>query len=182
IKSLFGDKTAYKPEDYEQLLRIAEELKALTPEELALYQFLAQAVTHDLNVLEKSIKIFKQLLPYLKTIESAKPTTAESPTLLDKRIEQILSQVNPEDFKTWSPEKKKDMAIRLAYEVTVAQLRDMLKLDTISQMVVGMVDVYHPSVEAGKELSAAFDVSTSSTKHAAHVAGFVSKTAGLAVA
>ncbi len=183
VKAVLGKIDSLKPEDYPTVLKIIDELKTFSPEELELYALIARDTTDDLALLLKSIQTYKQLVSALKTGDVPKQTQEKSKTL-NEEIAEILKQVKPEDFETLSPDDKVALARKISAQVRNTQLRHMAShpLETASDMIKGTVDLPGISAAATQDLEQVFAEGKSGTSRLAHFAGFVGKTANLAMA
>ncbi|MEN3330023.1 MAG: hypothetical protein V7638_4830, partial [Acidobacteriota bacterium] len=116
VKSLLGPETAYKPAEYQRLLKIAEKLKQFSTEDLAAYKLLTVRAASNIELFEKSVDMF------LARKEELKKALAEQQ---QKAAGDKKPTVNAESIGSMSESDRYDLARRKTAELTEAQLKYM---------------------------------------------------------
>jgi hypothetical protein len=143
IKDLFRSGRTLKPEEFPQLLRIADKLKQLQPEDLALYKLLAKELTTDLDVFEQSVDFFirfKAQLTAQATAEEQRDAKRKEPTL-EEKLAETWSDFDETKFGTMDAGQKEAVARDIAAKQVDIQLEHMASHpgETLLGMAEGMV-------------------------------------------
>jgi Domain of unknown function (DUF4157) len=141
IKDLLRGKKELKPENLEQLLRIANKLKQLQPEDLALYKLLAGKLVTDLDAFERSVDYFVQFKAQIKAQADVEKTKKE-PTL-EEKLSKTWSQFDEKKFGGMDVSQKEALARDIAVQQSNIQLEHMATHpgETAVGMVEGVVRV-----------------------------------------
>ena len=127
LKELMGEEPSFKPQDYEQLLRIAEKLKKFSPEDITVYKMLALRATDNLDLFEKSVDMFlarkEELKEALKRYEEK--NKGKDPQTMQDAIEASWKGFDSSKIGNISEADQYDLAKQQAWEVTKAQLEYM---------------------------------------------------------
>ena len=127
LKELMGGEPSFKPQDYNQLLRIAEKLKQFSPEDITVYKMLSLRATDNLDLFEKSVDMFlarkAELKEALKKYEAEKK--GKAPQSMQDAIEAAWTGFDTSKIGTLSAEDQYDLARQQTWEVTKAQLEYM---------------------------------------------------------
>ena len=127
IKDLLRGGEELKPENLAQFLRIANKLKQLQPEDLALYKLLAQKLAADLDVFEKSVDFFVQFKTQIKAqadAEKTKQIKDKEPTL-EEKLSKTWSQFDEKKFSGMDTSQKEVLARDIAAQQRNIQLEHM---------------------------------------------------------
>ena len=126
LKELMGGESNFQPQDYKQLLRIADKLKQFSPEDITVYKMLALRATDNLDLFEKSVDLFlarkKELQEALKRQEQNQGQ--DSQTMADA-IAASWQGFDSSKIGKMSQADQYDLARQQAWEVTKAQLQYM---------------------------------------------------------
>lgn len=168
VKKSFGDKAYYTPEYYGQVLRIGESMAELSPDDWELFLLVAKNITDDLDLIEESLKKFKELIAGLD--ENARALLKE------------WAKYDEASFKKLSPEQKKAWARKLASLTATAELKKFLTSpgEWAKMLAEGVLPPVRASAEAMKDFKAAISSGKSGTKRAAYLVGGLAKSAGMA--
>jgi hypothetical protein len=131
LKQLMGGETRFKPQDYNQLSRIAEKLKKFSPEDIAVYKMLSLRATDNLNLFEKSVDMFLARKEALK--EALKKYEEQNKGKDPQKDPQSMQQAMDASWKGFDNSKigklseadQYDLARQQTWEVTKAQLEYM---------------------------------------------------------
>jgi hypothetical protein len=184
IKAIMGGEGAFKPEDYDKLLRIAEKLKALDSRDLELYKLVATNTTMDLDALEKSIDVFIQVKEKLReqiaAAEEQKKQEQSTEPSLESEISQTWAGFDEKEFATLDRDKKEARARDIAAKQRNVQLKHMVTHP--GETALGMVEgVFRPDQAAEgvvNDLKEAADGNKSGFARAAGVFGALGKYEG----
>lgn len=132
-----------KPEDLPQLLRIAEKLKKLQPEDLQLYKLLAKQLAADLDSFERSVDAFIQFKDRIRQegqAETKRDTAGKEPTL-EEKLAKTYARFDEKKFTGMTASQKEDLARDIAAEQRNIQLEHMVTHpgQTALGMAEGMV-------------------------------------------
>jgi hypothetical protein len=143
VKELFRGNGEIKPEDMAQVLRIANKLKALQPEDLLLYKLLAKKLTADLDSFERSIDFFIQFKARIREQADKEKKSADREPSLEDKLSKTWSGFDEKKFGGMNPKQKEDLARDIAAEQRNIQLEHMAKHpgETAVNMAEGMVRV-----------------------------------------
>jgi hypothetical protein len=123
---LFGKGPPAKPEDYAELLHIADKLKQFTPEDLALYQQLPLHPANDLKQFEDSIDLFLAHKDEIKGNNTQSPAPASGePSMSDTINNEVWQGFDKVDVAHMSESDRYNLAVEKADEVSVAQFKYM---------------------------------------------------------
>jgi Domain of unknown function (DUF4157)/HNH/ENDO VII superfamily nuclease with conserved GHE residues len=127
IKDLLQGGEALKPENLAQLLRIANRLKQLQPEELTLYKLLAKKLTADLDAFEQSVDYFIQFKAQIKAqADTEKTNQATNKELtLEEKLSKTWSQFDEKKFSGMDTSQKEALARDIAAQQRNIQLEHM---------------------------------------------------------
>lgn len=128
IKDLLRGEKELKPENFEQLLRIANKLKQLKPEDLALYKLLAQKLATDLDAFELSVDFFVQFKAQIKAQANAEKTKQASnkESTLEEKLSTTWSQFDEKKFGGMDVSQKETLARDVAAQQRNIQLEHMI--------------------------------------------------------
>lgn len=162
VKNFLGNKLLFNPKDYEQLLRIAKMLAELSPDELDLFLTAAKNLTDDLDILEKSLKQFKEM-------------DADDRALLKE-----WSTYDDESFKGLDEAKKRAWAEKLVSLQSKADIKKFLSSPGAwaKMLAEGVLPPVKTAAEALKDFKSALDSKKSLTEREAYLIGGLAKTAG----
>jgi hypothetical protein len=127
LTELMGGESNFKPQDYQQLLRIAEKLKTFTPEDIAVYKMLALRAADNLDLFEKSVDMFltrkEELKEAFKKYEEQ--SKGKAPQTMQDAIEASWKGFDSSKIGKLSASDQYDLARQKTWEVTKAQLEYM---------------------------------------------------------
>lgn len=135
IKQLMmGKGGSYQPKDYEQLLRIAKQLKAFTAEDFAVYKLLALRATDNLDLFEKSVDMYLARKAELKKALEAQAAGGDQGQDKAAAKKDSLRDVFDEKWRSLDASKigkmsegdQYDLARQKTSELTAAQLKHMV--------------------------------------------------------
>ena len=128
IKALMGGEASFKPQDYEQLLRIADKLKTFSPEDIAVYRMLSLRATDDLDLFEKSVGMFLARKAELKKAfeKYEAERKGKDPASMADAVEAAWTGFDTSKIGKMSEADQYDLARRQTWEVTEAQLEYMI--------------------------------------------------------
>jgi Domain of unknown function (DUF4157)/HNH/ENDO VII superfamily nuclease with conserved GHE residues len=180
IKALLGDESKFIEMNYEQLLRIAEKLKKLQPEDLQMYKLLATKLADDLDSFERSVDFyikFKEQLKEQAQDEKTKQTSNKEPTL-EEKLAKTWDKFDEKKFGGMNTSQKEDLARQLAAEQRDIQLEHMATHpgETLKGMAEGVVRVDKTAKAIAEDVKEAADGSKSATSRLAGGVGAVNKT------
>lgn len=128
VKSLLGPEAAYKPSDYQRLLKIAEKLKQFTSEDLAVYKLLTVRATSNIDLFEKSVDMFlarKEELKKALAEEQAKTASGGKKDTLKDAFDEKWKDMDESSIGKMSESDRYDLARQKTAEMTAAQLKYM---------------------------------------------------------
>jgi hypothetical protein len=143
IKDLLTSGTAVQPDNLAQVLRIADKLKQLSPDDLKLYKLLSKQLSADWDAFEQSIDAFirfKSTIEAQAGAEKREDTARKEPTL-EEKLAKTWSQFDESKFAGMTTSEKEDLARKVAAEQRDIQLEHMVEHpgETAVGMVEGMV-------------------------------------------
>ena len=125
IKKLIGtEKGNLKTADYERLVAIAQKLKHLSPEDIAVFQYLALKATDNIELFEKAIDIFLAKKEQLKALSKQMQAT-NAPQSVQEAIESSWQGFDDAKIGKISESDQYDLAREQTEEATLAQLQYM---------------------------------------------------------
>lgn len=127
IKDLLQGGEPLKPENLAQLLRIANKLKQLQPEDLALYKLLSKKLAADLDAFEQSVDYFIQFKAQIKAQANAEKTeqTKDKEPTLEEKLSKTWSQFDEKKFSGMDTGQKEALARDIAAQQRNIQLEHM---------------------------------------------------------
>jgi len=144
VKDLLRGEGRIKPEDLAQLLRIANKLKQLQPEDLALYKLLAKRLAADLDAFERSVDFFVQFKAQIAAQANAEKTQqgGKEPTL-EEKLAKTWSNFDESKFGSMDTAQKEAVARDIAAQQRNIQLEHMASHpgETAKGMAEGIVRV-----------------------------------------
>jgi hypothetical protein len=184
VKELLRDGEPLKPENLAQLLRIADKLKQLAPEDLAMYKLLAKKLTADLDAFERSVDFFVQFKAQIKAqadVEKQKQTAGAEPTL-EEKLSTTWNQFDEKAFARMDSDQKEALAREVAAKQRNIQLEHMAKHpgETAAGMVEGVVRVDKTAGAIVEDVKEAVDGNKSAYARAAGGVGAYNKFMGAA--
>lgn len=185
IKELMGGEEAFDPEDYDQLLRIGWKIKDnFTSVDIEIYKLIAQSLTSDLDVFEKSIEAYIQFRDQcqkqlVEAAEAAQKQPQKEKTLEEKLTENWKS-VDFENFGKLSRDEKEALAREMTARQTGTQLKHMATHpgETVGKMAEGLVRVDKVAKGIIEDVKEAANGSKSAFARFAGATGAVGKLAG----
>ncbi|AFZ26697.1 hypothetical protein Cylst_4627 [Cylindrospermum stagnale PCC 7417] len=127
IKSLLGAEESFQPNNYQQLLRIAEKLKQFGPEDFAVYKLLTIKATDKLDLFEKSLDMYLARKEELKkALAEQQQNNPKEPTMQDA-INEKWQGLDESAVGNMSEDKRYQLARQKTSELTEAQLKFMQK-------------------------------------------------------
>lgn len=127
LKELMGGEANFKPQDYAQLLRIAEKLKRFSKEDIAVYKMLALRATDNLNLFEKSVDMFlarkEELKEALKQYQEQNKD--KTPPTMQDAIDASWKGFDSSKIGKLSESDQYDLARKKTWDVTQTQLKYM---------------------------------------------------------
>ncbi|MGZ5007645.1 MAG: eCIS core domain-containing protein [Methylobacter sp.] len=127
LKELMGGEASFKPQDYTQLLRIAEKLKRFSKEDIAVYKMLSLRATDNLSLFEKSVDMFlarkEELKEALKQYEEQNKSKA--PQSMQDAIDESWKGFDNSKIGKLSEANQYDLARQKTWDVTKTQLEYM---------------------------------------------------------
>jgi hypothetical protein len=188
IKDLLGGETALTPDKADQLLRVAEKLKALAPEDRALYKLLAKQLATDLDSYERSIDLFIKFKERLRAQaqadaqkaadEQASSKAGEPP--LEEQLAATWVDFDESKFAGMDESQKEQMARDVAAKQRDIQLSYMARHpgQTIGQMAEGMVRLDKTAKAIADDVREAADGNANGYARAAGALGAIGKFIG----
>jgi len=157
IRDLLRGEEELKPEDIGQLLRIANKLKQLQSEDLALYKLLARKLVTDLDAFERSVDYFVQFKAQIKAQADAEKTKKE-PTL-EEKLSKTWSKFDEKKFGSMDVSQKEALARDIAAQQRNIQLEHMATHpgETAVGMAEGVVRVDKTAKAIAEDVKDAFD-------------------------
>jgi hypothetical protein len=161
IKDLLRGGEEIKPENLAQLLRIANKLQQLEPEDLALYKLLAKKLAADLDAFERSVDFFVQFKAQIKAqanTEKTKQATNKEPTL-EEKLSKTWNQFDESKFGGMNVSQKEALARDIAAQQRNIQLEHMATHpgETAVGMVEGVVRVDKTAKAIAEDVKDAVD-------------------------
>ena len=177
VKALLFDEKGDKLEHEKlpQLLRIANKLKQLQPEDLKLYKLLTKKLIQNLDAFERSVDFFIQ---FKKEIEAqAKTESQKKEPTLEEELAQTWSQFDESKFAGMTPQEKEDMARDIAAQQRNIQLKHMATHpgETAVGMVEGIVRVDKTAKAIAEDVKDAADGNKSGYARIAGLVGAYNK-------
>ena len=127
IKDLLRGGKELKPENLAQFLRIANKLKQLQPEDLAVYKLLAKELAADLEAFERSVDFFVQFKAQIRAQANAEKTkqTKDKELTLEEKLSKTWSQFDEKKFSGMDMGQKEALARDIAAQQRNIQLEHM---------------------------------------------------------
>jgi uncharacterized protein DUF4157/HNH/ENDO VII superfamily nuclease len=156
-KDLVAPGGKLKPEDLPQLLRIAEKLKLLTPEDLALYKLIAEKISKDLDAFEKSIDFFIKFKAEIRAHAKAEAKRSKKEPTLEEKLAATWKDFDESKLKNMTADEKEAIARDMAAKQRDIQLEHMAKHpgETALGMVEGVVRVDKAAEAIAKDVQEA---------------------------
>ncbi|WP_336715293.1 hypothetical protein [Chryseobacterium mucoviscidosis] len=125
IKKLIGvGESNLKLADYQRLLAIAEELKQLSPQDIAVFQHLNLKATDNIELFEKTVDVFLAKKEQLKALIEQTPT-ANTPKSMQEAVEGSWQGFDDGKIGKISESDQYDLAREQTDKATLAQLQYM---------------------------------------------------------
>lgn len=147
IKLLLGGESTFTLEKSEQLLRIAEKLQKLKPEDLELYKLLVTHLTKDLNAFEQSIDVYlkvkEQYRAKLEEAAKQKQQQQKKEPTLEEKLAKPFEGFDTQKFGIMQRNEKEALARKIADQQTQIQLQHMAENpgETVKGMAESVVRV-----------------------------------------
>ncbi len=133
IKTLMtGKGKVYSPKDYQHLLRIADKLAKLSPEDLAAFKLLAVRATDNVDLFEKSVDMFiarkaelVKALQEQQQQQQQKQQPAKADDTLQAAFDEKWRGLDEQAVATMSEGERYALARQMTAEMTAAQLKYM---------------------------------------------------------
>lgn len=186
IKDLmFGGGSEAKPEDYKELLRIANKLKTLSADDLALYKQLPLRPTESLKAFEDAIDLFIAHNDEIRNNGAGQTRSATDPSMQDT-VNQAWKGFDKVDVAHLTDDQRYMLAEQKANDISDAQLKYMaehpgstLKDFAKSATLMNAADTLDA---VGKDLSEAANGDANGWARFAAGSGAGAKLSGLALA
>lgn len=179
IKLLVGGEASFKPENAEQLLRIANKLQQLSADDRELYRLIANNLTKDLDAFERSIDVYLRVKDQVRAEFDRKKPKQKEPTL-EQKIADTWKGFDAKKLATMSEADKQTLARKIAAEQRNIQLEHMATHpgETAVGMVEGVVRVDKVAKGIADDVKEAADSGKSGWARTAGGVGATGKAAG----